>query len=475
MRSIFRRLPPLILGVALAAGLGAGGLRPHPGLGKLRWVGLGGGSSPDSNQLSIEQDLELARAVLGEPVALLYAGGAGTRAVQVRDPEVKGDPLVARLGHLFAPRGGRDARYQPTSLKPSGPARADDLEEVLALELKREGTTTLYVAAHGESSEAPADALIRLWGGWSVGVPDLAAVADAAPEAATLRLILTSCYSGGFSEVLFREGDAAQGPGPGALRCGLFATTWERQASGCDPDPDRRVHEGYGIHFLHALKGEDREGKPLEPGLLDLDGDRRVSLLEAHTRVRLVSKTLDVPTTTSERWLRQAAPERGPSKEVDLPEERRVVKALEASLGLDARAASRKLEAARLQLQALELQAERARQETDEAWWDLSGLLLSRWPVLDDPYHPAYPALLAEEREAILKLLDTHPLSRAYQTKRAVERGVDAKIDALLLESAGWERLARAAENLELAGRLAAAGGEDWEHFQRLRACERGL
>src|SRR4029453_14151341 len=89
------------------------------------------------------------------------------------------------------------------------------------------------------------------------------------------------------------------GAAPGN-RCGFFASTWDRPANGCDPDPERGRQEGYSLHFLEAPRGQDRAGAPVAG--LDLDGDGKVSLLEAHTRARIASRSLDVPPPTSERW-----------------------------------------------------------------------------------------------------------------------------------------------------------------------------
>ena len=53
-----------------------------------------------------------------------------------------------------------------------------------------------------------------------------------------LRLVATSCFSGGFAELAFAHADVNAGPTQ-VPRCGLFAGTWDRKTSGCDPNPDR--------------------------------------------------------------------------------------------------------------------------------------------------------------------------------------------------------------------------------------------
>ena len=103
--------------------------------------------------------------------------------------------------------------------------------------------------------------------------------------------------------VAFETADESRGPSH-TPRCGLFAGTWDRETSGCDANPDRRAQESYGLHFLHALAGKDRSGNALEPKRIDFDHDGKIGLLEAHARARIAAMSLDVPTTTSERFLR---------------------------------------------------------------------------------------------------------------------------------------------------------------------------
>ena len=176
----------------------------------------------------------------------------------------------------------------------------------------------LYLAGHGQPGEQPADASIELWGQVPLQARELATMLDGRPR--PLRMVMTSCFSGGFAELAFVGADGTR-RAAAVGRCGLFATTATREASGCDPNPDRAAQEGYGLHFLHALHGRDRTGAP---AAIDLDGDGKVSLLEAHARARSASAGIDVPTTTSEAWLRAAARRRGPAGQVGqvaLPEE----------------------------------------------------------------------------------------------------------------------------------------------------------
>lgn len=439
-----------------------------------RWIAAASGAVPELNQVSLEQDLALAAEVLGPEGRVLFGAGPGTATVQVLAPPSETDPVLLALGDLFDPRGGRDLRYRPTTLQTAEPATA---EAVLgALDHALAGgpdPLLLYLGGHGNIGDRPAHNTISLWEQSVIDVIDLAEHLDRSPR--PVRVVATTCFSGGFAELVFRGADETQGASPHD-RCGLFAAPWDLEASGCDPNPDRGTQEGYGLHVLNALRGRDRDGTPLPISTLDLDGDRHISLLEAHTRARIASPSADVPTTTAERWLRHAAPEQGPEAEVSLPEEEAVIDALAERLHLRGKELQAHLELQRLgdDIEAVLRRLEDAQQEEDAAYRRAAADLLARWPVLDDPWHPEHRSLVERERRAIGEHLERSPTYDAYVAARQEVDRLGGRLWELRRRSAPYERLTRALDNRTLARRLRAEGGEDWSTFERILACERG-
>ncbi|MEC7524168.1 MAG: hypothetical protein VYE22_30080 [Myxococcota bacterium] len=444
--------------------------RPPP-TGPIRWIVAGGGASPEVSQVQIEQDLAQATRRLEEtgPGMLLFAGGPGSQAVQVLDRDAPPADLRDRLGTLLDPRGSRDTRYRASTLDPDGAGSAEAI--VSALEgavLADESPLLVYLAGHGLGGEEPRDSRLLTWGAGDLWVEDLAAVLDAAPHHRPVRLVVTSCYAGGFADLAFTGADLEQGPAE-SDRCGFFATTWDRVASGCDPDPDRGAQEGYGILFLEALGGAAE----------DLDGDGRLSLLEAHSHARMRAGSFDVPVTTSEVFLRAAvdpdeAPEDAPPP--PMPEERAVVAALRERLDVAS------WEAARARLTALQHQLEEGAEQLDElerereaAREDLVGALLHRWPALEDPWRRDFAPTLELEADAIARFLDESGDAARLADVDARLAPVAERHDALLVRMAPLENLLRAEETLALAGQLRAEGGPHWLRYQRFLACERGL
>jgi hypothetical protein len=440
---------------------------------------MGGGADPLSNQVSMEQDLALARDVLGARGVgvLLYGSADGQTLVQVEDDRPLSDGLAPALAELLDPRPGRQARYRRSTLAPDAPA----LRVRFLRELVRHAQTyddharplLVFVAAHGEPGDEARDNSILFWGGAALRVRELATTLDAAAAARPLLLVASSCFSGGFAELVFRGADPRQASAV-PTRCGLFASTWDREAEGCDPNPDRRAQESYGLHFFHALRGEDRDGKPLPPGALDFDGDGRVSAAEAHARVRLSSRSVSVPTSSSERWLRHAVPRPEAGPPMPWPEEEAVIRALGAELELPdgARAVERQQQLA-AEIGRLGKGLEHLELERDERWHALTARLLERWPVLADAWHRDFDRELVRDREAIAELLVDSPEAAAYGSVEAACASLASAIDELETESALVDRLVRAHENRLLAGALWARGGADFAELERLLACER--
>jgi hypothetical protein len=439
----------------------------------IRTLIIGGGPLPDASEVSLEQNVRLAQSVLPGPSVALFAGGPGTQSVRTDDIPAA-STLLVRLGDLFAPRPSRSSRFRASELS----ARRADLATIeaaleRALGERNDAPLTLYIAAHGEQAELAADNAALVWGNDAITPRRLAELHDASKR--PLQLVVTSCFSGGFAELAFRATDPAQGA-PRALRCGLFAGPWDRETSGCDPDPNRAAQESYSLHMLNALAQRDRYGQPLPAQRVDFDGDGEVSPLEAHAYARIMADSIDMPTTTSERYLRSVQATGAPDERAIklLPEDAAVARELSRALELKgeqaARAAVRELEAARAE------HAERVRDAEDaldRAYWPLVTRLLERFPVLDDPYHPDFAATLRDHEAEIDALLTRSPEAAAHRQANNALAGADAAAVTVELRETRAQRLVRAYDTLALAAALERRGGPELARFRALLACER--
>ncbi|MFI5306670.1 MAG: hypothetical protein ACHQ53_04910 [Polyangiales bacterium] len=438
---------------------------------EVAFVAIGGGATPDSTEVSLEQDLALAEQALPGPGVSLFAGGQDSQSVRVLDDAPVADELLVRLGELFQPRVDHRSRYRAPSLHAAAASLQAVEAQLVAAFSRGSAPLLVYVAAHGQQGEHARDNSVVLWGGQGLSVSRLAELHEAHPR--PLRVISASCYSGGFAELAFAHADEAAGPAR-APRCGLFAGTWDRETSGCDPDPDRRKQEAYSLHLLQALRGRDRDGAVLRGGELDLDADGRVSLLEAHARATIAAESIDVPTTTSERYLRAVQHRKAASDPRLLPEMAAVVERLGARLGLrDERAARERLQQVSARLRELEERADRADDQADASFGELSARLLGRWPALGDAYHPDFAATLARDRHEIERALDDWPEAQRHAGDLREQEEQEGRVERVEVEEALLTRLLRAYETLAYAAALRARGGPEWAYYKRLLACER--
>ncbi len=447
---------------------------------EIDWIGIGGGADPMSSQVSLEQDLRLAREVFGANGRVLFAGGRDAFGVQVLREEADGDALRVELGDLLDPRDGRRAMYRKPEIEADGAASPAKVEAALEQALAEgDDPLVIYIATHGEKGDVPADNAAILWGDFTMSARRLAELLEEGATRRSVRVVVTSCYAGGFAELAFAGANPANGVA--ARRCGLFASPADDISSGCDPNPDRRAQNAYGLHFLQALRGRDRVGTVLPREQVDFDRNGTISLLEAHTRVRIAGHSFDVPTTTSERWLREKVAGLENASEVtaeELPEvveEYAVIAALRRELGIVGEEAARaRLVAAENELDVADKRLREVGDELADAAADLRILLLERWPALDDPWHPDFAATYAAHREEIAAVLHAGRVAKRYERRRREHEEAGVVFDEAKVRLARLRVLVRAHENVAFASRLRAKGGEGWSGFEALRRCERG-
>lgn len=442
----------------------------------LAWLAFGGGSDPLSNQISLEQDLTLASGSFAGRGLVLFASGKGAQVARARsDAQATEGPLPERaraaLARLLGPQGSDQLQYEPSALAIDGPATRELVLDTLRNALTSTGDPLLMLAAsHGDHGQVARQNALALWGGWGLSVEDVAALLDREESVRPTRLVVTACYGGGFAELAFVGADPKRGA-RSPEHCGLFAAPWDDESSGCDPDPNRVRQESFTIHFLQALRGEDRQGRKRPE--IDLDGDRKVSLLEAHSWARIRARSLDVPTTTSERYLREYAPanEAGRAQE---REELAVIDALAGELELpDERSARGKLrELDRILSDAAE-QLDGAQQAAEDTFYALRIALLERWPLLDHSWDPRAEVVIDREAKAILELLTESELAQSNAIAQRELDDASAQHDAVRIARARVQRLVHAFETVRLAAALERRGGVHLQHYRALRACER--
>lgn len=141
-----------------------------------------------------------------------------------------------------------------------------------------------------------------LWGNERLGVPNLAQSFQNWPADRPLVLVMAQCYSGGFANLIFKDG-LPDHPVRDWDFAGFFSATGDREAAGCTPEVDEFDYQDFTTHFFAALSGITRDGTPLKGA--DLDKDGQVSMLEAYAWANVHDDSVDVPLCTSDFYLRQ--------------------------------------------------------------------------------------------------------------------------------------------------------------------------
>lgn len=438
-----------------------------------RLLVIGGGGEPDSTEVQLESDVRLAVETYAAPVVSLFACGAGRACVRETAAPAPSDPLFETLSTLFLGRE-HGAAHRPPRLHVDAPATYDNVLRALDALLVAPGNPlTVLLATHGQRADDPLDGYALLWGNEGLFVRDVVDLLSQPSTQRPVRMVVASCYGGAFGAI---AGIEPRGEESVAMHCGVFATDEDRLASGCDPDPDRARHEGYLVHFLSALRARSRDGRAL--GGLDLDGDGHVSMLEAHTRARIASRSFDVPLTTSERFVREAAAELelawDGAPPAALPEEEAVVQALGPAL--DVRSEGLARVAAQTAAQSLgEREDELADAEAmrDVAWNRLRVALLERWPWLEDAYLQDWEARVRRERAAIEAVVLRSRLAENLRETESDATALAADVDELRVREAMLERVVRAYDLPRMTAALAVRDPARHRRFLALRACER--
>lgn len=433
-----------------------------------RWLAVASGETPQFNQVSIEQDLGLAAEVLAGPGVTLFAAGPNKPTVQVLGEPTPVDPVASALADLFSPRGGRNASYRVPQIEVLAAATAENVAKAIRLAtVPNPQPLLLYIAGHGHPAQDPTQTAVGFWGHSLLTSADFAALLEQSQR--EVQVVATTCFSGGLAEMVFEYNTAAP------IVCGLFSAPADLESSGCDPNPDRASQEGFALHFLNALIQRDRDGRTIDPSTVDFDNSGGISLLEAHTYVRLHSRGPDVPTTTSQRWVEANDPGPGAASiPYELVENAALLAGLADHTGIDdPRVAQARLTALESDVAQHDQRMARAQEAEELAYRSVSAELLARWPVLDDPWHPHFGEMFAGDHDAIARALENSPHYGAYLGARAqVERWAQAMAD-LRVETAPLERFVRAAAFKAGVERMHAAGGPAWKRFESLLQCER--
>lgn len=490
---------------------------------------IGGGHSPQGNQVSLEKNVLFFGRVLEELLpgaehTILFADGNDPqRDLQYVDPDAPLPRVYELLARVLNETDHLVERYRDHELpQVDGAANRENIRDWFdraAETLEAGDRVILYVTAHGgraNDRKQPRNTTLYLWND-EITVKELSAEFDKLPESVPVVIVMVQCYSGGFADLIFNDADVKDRP-TAHNRSGFYATTYTRVAAGCTPDIDEADYHEYSSSFWAAILGESRTGEPVESA--DYDGDGAVSFAEAHASVLLTSDTIDIPVTTSDALLRgyssehprtppvvasrdeqtgdsseagedaptqvtalrPVAPLTETSRIADLveaagPVERKVIAGLSEQLGLtrpdraiEAREAAEAIEKRRKDLRS---RVRRLEREYHALRAEIEAALLAEWPELAGTWNPEARRLVAEKPDEIVELVESHSRFEKFDHLEAeIRRREEEQLD-LERRWVKCQRLLQTLESVALAHNLPlTADSKLLSRYELLRAAE---
>lgn len=280
---------------------------------------MGGGSKPSANQISLEKNVNYFYRVidrLGLGAAqrdILFACGDEPETDDVQYiAEASDDPQVMRLiNMLVGPGKGQSKQYRPHDI--GGGETTSSRDNIVKWfdrhgkdkteQLKPDDRLLVYFTGHGGRGEKQnaQNTSLYLWPNHNIRMNAFTTELDKLEPETPVVIVMVQCFSGGFANVIFNEGDPEKGLSD-HNRCGFFAAVHSRTAAGCTAHVNEADYKEYSSYFWAALSGEDRLGERIDRP--DYDGDGKTNYLEAHAFSMINSDSTDLSMTTTDRLVR---------------------------------------------------------------------------------------------------------------------------------------------------------------------------
>lgn len=418
-------------------------------------------------------------------------GDAPGRDLQFADPAYqvpKPNLLLARLTKEENDLGFQYRSHQvPGVAGPSSRANVERWFQETGSKLPASDRLFIYFTGHGGKTDDANNTIIHLWNNEKMTVREFTSLLDRVPTEVPVTMVMVQCYSGGFANSIFNEGQSSKGA-TGANRCGFFATVQDRTAAGCTPDIVEENYKEYSSYFWSAIRGKTRTGQAVELPDIDLDG--RISLAEAHAYSLIHSDTIDISIKTSDALLRSLS--RNTGNEPGLltadatydqlvasatPFDRAVLDGLSKQFGLagvkrgeEARQLAEKLDQ---EMKSHDKQRDKNRGPYNGARNDILAECKVYWPELANRWDPKVFEMLRTDGDALVTKIEQHPKYSDFVRMHDEMEALAAKKLDLERQWAKCQRLLRVIENITLAANLKIVATPDAQaRYQRLTELE---
>lgn len=286
---------------------------------------MGGGGAPTNNQISLEKNIRYFHRIAGRlgwddaSRDVFFACGNDRSQDDVQYLAAASDePSALRMiDALIGPRYRQSKAYRPHDLGSddwpeqeieTSPEHIANWFDNHTQAFGPDDRVVVYFTGHG--SKGPKDNAqntgLHLWSKKKMPMQPFVGHLDKLNKQTPVVLVMVQCYSGGFANVIFNEGNPDKGLSE-HNRCGFFASVHNRTAAGCTPHVNEADYKEYSSYFWAALSGEDRLGEPIDRP--DYNDDGETSYLEAHAYAMIHSDSVDLSMSTTDRLVRALVPD----------------------------------------------------------------------------------------------------------------------------------------------------------------------
>ncbi len=453
---------------------------------------IGGGHSPIGNQVSIEKNVLLFQRTLrdlqmDESSSHVYFADGDNRQRDVKVIDPKAIPKANRLmAEFFGDQESLGLAYRNHQISDakgaSNPKNIRKWFREVGSTMKSGDRLVVYVTAHGGPGEDDEyDTTILMWENKSLNMTQFVGLLDGLPNGVEVLTVMVQCHAGGFSRIIFNDGDPKKGLSP-QRRIGFFATVHDKPAAGCTAEAEEENYVEYSSYFWPALTGIDRVGKPISKP--DYNHDGVVTFDEAHAYVMITADTIDIPVSSSDAFLTeygrygtagsnyltddtsydqilkyanasQRAVLEGLSEQLELTGDNRVSVAARNSETRRGRGRSRR----------------RPRNEKQRFKERITQHLKGRWPELANVLNPVSISFVTDRADEFIKAVESHSDYARY--RELADQPTTAYADTK--KTAKYQRFVRTADNIIFAENLKRRESQEkYEQYRQIVQAESG-
>lgn len=268
----------------------------------LQTLVIGGGPTKEFNQIAIESNVRYLGRILkpDAPLRVLFAdGNLATKSVQY----LAENPVEEKKVGPFTTGGTRKVYREPLLPRLDGPSLLENVRTEISSLGNSNDPALIYFTGHGSVARDLRVSQFNLWSNQRFAVPHLVESIKSFPKSKRVTVLMVQCHSSDFANVLYRNGDPAQGLAENRV-CGFFASIALRPAAGCTPAVNEENYKDFSGYFFAALTGSDRVGKPSTGA--DFNRDGRIGMNETFCWSLVNDDSIDTPVCTSDVLLKTA-------------------------------------------------------------------------------------------------------------------------------------------------------------------------